>query len=1063
MALQSEDSESTNLNDLMNASRFEIPRTKFAYQQFNLQGDFSSDDENSIDFYRLSPGVPDTLRPIHQMFENKPISQPFKTFDTTIKQQPEFVELPPLIPEGITVYLANITSLLPGKSQNKKCNHSFQELKDSNAVEATRNIASFFNGQYIKYLNFDQRRHVHLKTIDINWCQGLKSYPSQTGSHGLRIFHYIGIGFPPPKDGKLCLMPNGLNDSDWKSINEIKHAFQTNIHFIIDSDKANSLSDYMLTNEKGFLTQKITAMFACGKNEVLHIPETLPNNIFSCILLNPVKALRQLIPNISSISDESLTMLINIFTDAIARETLDLQTFSTLFHETSLISSLWKHFILAQKLMKKFGITVHSIPHICDCSENPLWMQFSYALRCNGDNQLSRLTALYRQHFTMSEIMPPIAVRVFMSSLLKNQDVYEQIMIDIAGFMQKSPLNCSLMAPILEPGYITAHKISQERSFTGARAWNIIISGMLLVLPSFAKSIGTKIEGCAIMNQAKSPKTDDLCRKYLLSSVCVLTERQTHIIGFLGNETTISEYFPLLFNQQTSPETRMMLTALLRIIIMRSQAKPSSSGPVGIHIIAEMLMDDENALIRSLAVSILGFLLYSNAIDFNADVMRIALPAAVDGSFRVRKVFAAMLQRYVEYGGTISSLISYQQNESDDDQSQQRQNSQQNPISLTITDILERKIQSLDDALNEILSFLMNDPSDSVYEEAMSIPNVVQHLGSEITLENLKQVSETIQNLAHASLFSQNTKTHHMQQRYTDIILSNGGLELFEVLEAHENSGNISSLSFDRNHFACAYGSLSGTVVWGNDKWRPCNSPIISLYHVGGDCMACGSSSGYIYILKRGYDDPVDCFQPSFQHPSMISTIIAGDITSTNAFISTGNSEVVQWNLASLKPVGTLNFESDVVGCTVNNNEFVAYLKNNQIVSYDTRSFDLIRTIIPPFNHSSSVILGTHCDKLYISPDIGPCVIYDQGEVLQTIDFGKKLTDFVLHPTLDAGIEISDETIFIDGEFNKISLMNIPNAKAVKCCFDGDRPLAAIGNNDGTVSVWRIPKNNSSF
>ena len=1028
MSASSSQSDDSDTGDLPESNEFSGFRRSLRID-YSAVNQFSDDDFVQDD-YDLTPGIPNEMMYVTELFDKRQKSDVFKAFDEKMNFEKEVVEQQPFIYEGATVLMSAIASLLPAKSQIRKFIHTWQDLSIINSVEATRSIGSFFVSQYNKFGKWNEKQN-RGNPIEICWSAGSRPYTSPNGSQGLRVVHYIGLGFPPPSDGMICLKGNGFSPNDWVKFNDIKRGIQSSVHFILDCDKAASLAAYM-KGEKHYMQQRVTAMFSCGKNDTLHIPETIPQNIFSCILLDPIASVRHLMPHMSEISDRMLTMVIDLFTDTIAKDMIDPQTYATLFHSSQLASSLWKHFILAQRLMKQFGIVVHSLPELPDCSVHPLWQQFDYSLRCNGDVQLNVFMDLYNNHFLSHDIVPSKTVCAFISSLVKNDDVYEKVIQSISTFMLRSPYNCSLIVPFLEPKYIGSRRITQERSIDGARAWNIVISGMLLVNPGNAKSIASDIVGTTVMALVRSSETDDVIRKFLISAIIALSDAQTHIIGFLGNEDNIVGYFPLIFAPQTSPETRMMFAVLMRTILSRSQSKPSSTGPTGIHVIAEMLLKEDSAIIRALAVSILAFLMFSKSKEFNRSILNIALPAAIDGSYRVRRVFVTMLHRYIDFGGSIKS-----------------------DSPLSVPDILAGKVKDTEGVLSEITDLLASDPSDVVRDEAVEIqPERGDEEDDEISTEKLKQVSDEIQRTAHASLFTHSAKTEKLRQRYTDNTINSGGLELFEILPSKEDIGAITSIAFDRDHSSAVYGSINGTVVWGDDKWSACSSAVTDVHHMGGSCVAIGSSSGYVYILKRGHQKPVDCFHPCFSR-SGTKTLIAGSNKTNDAFICTGGNEVVQWDLASLKPISYTALSSPLVCCARNDNEYVASLCDGSVVEYDVRSMEVIRTITT-IKGKEPIRVGFHCDKLYCAAESGPFTFYEEDRIVSTSETWNRATDVILHPTIDAGIIVGDEISLVDSMSHKLATMNT-SSRGQCCCFDGERPLAAIGNDNGTVAIWRIP------
>jgi len=67
-----------------------------------------------------------------------------------------------------------------------------------------------------------------------------------------------------------------------------------------------------------------------------------------------------------------------VFAESIAIDTLPPATFQALFRRNAAVAVLWRRFLLAQRLMKMFGVHARYVPEIPDASEHVLWQQFDY-------------------------------------------------------------------------------------------------------------------------------------------------------------------------------------------------------------------------------------------------------------------------------------------------------------------------------------------------------------------------------------------------------------------------------------------------------------------------------------------------------------------------------------------------------------------------------------------------------------------------------------------------------------------------------------------------------------
>ena len=90
--------------------------------------------------------------------------------------------------------------------------------------------------------------------------------------------------------------------------------------------------------------------------------------------------------------------------------------------------------------------------------------------------------------------------------------------------------------------------------------------------------------------------------------------------------------------------------------------------------------------------------------------------------------------------------------------------------------------------------------------------------------------------------------------------------------------------------------------------------------------------------------------------------------------------------------------------------------------------------------------------------------IDDQGNLYLWNDFNKptffknigQLYDAILHPKLPYILKIEKYVTIININTNEETLIN-NDAHYTCSSFDGNRGLLAIGYDNGTVSIWRIP------
>ena len=145
-------------------------------------------------------------------------------------------------------------------------------------------------------------------------------------------------------------------------------------------------------------------MAACGRNELLPAHPDLPLDLFTACLTTPIKAalhwyvsqknLCQLVPGLTidllekipgQISDRrtmmgELNWIFTAITDTIAWNVLDSELFQKLFRQDLLVASLFRNFLLAERIIKSLDCTPVSHPALPPTHEHPLWQSWDLAL-----------------------------------------------------------------------------------------------------------------------------------------------------------------------------------------------------------------------------------------------------------------------------------------------------------------------------------------------------------------------------------------------------------------------------------------------------------------------------------------------------------------------------------------------------------------------------------------------------------------------------------------------------------------------------------------------------------
>ncbi|GFG29093.1 hypothetical protein Cfor_00263 [Coptotermes formosanus] len=142
---------------------------------------------------------------------------------------------------------------------------------------------------------------------------------------------------------------------------------------------------------------------ACAANQILPMNPDLPADIFTSCLTTPIKiALRwfvmqntsKLVPKISidlidkipgQLNDRrtmlgELNWIFTAITDTIAWNTLPRDLFQKLFRQDLLVASLFRNFLLAERIMRSYDCTPVSSPKLPPTYQHPMWQAWDLAL-----------------------------------------------------------------------------------------------------------------------------------------------------------------------------------------------------------------------------------------------------------------------------------------------------------------------------------------------------------------------------------------------------------------------------------------------------------------------------------------------------------------------------------------------------------------------------------------------------------------------------------------------------------------------------------------------------------
>ncbi|KDQ14024.1 hypothetical protein BOTBODRAFT_357949 [Botryobasidium botryosum FD-172 SS1] len=161
---------------------------------------------------------------------------------------------------------------------------------------------------------------------------------------------------------------------------------------------------------------KCIHLAACKADEILPMYPELPADLFTSCLTSPIEmALRYFVLHNQLPSNVTIDMVLQMpgdfkdrrtplgelnwifvaVTDTIAWTSFPRETFRTLFRQDLIVSSLFRNFLLAERIMRNYGCTPQSYPSLPATHTHPMWSSWDLAVEA-CINQLPGMLAQIR-------------------------------------------------------------------------------------------------------------------------------------------------------------------------------------------------------------------------------------------------------------------------------------------------------------------------------------------------------------------------------------------------------------------------------------------------------------------------------------------------------------------------------------------------------------------------------------------------------------------------------------------------------------------------------------------
>ena len=289
--------------------------------------------------------------------------------------------------------------------------------------KALEGIANQLQKQYERW----QPRARYKQSLDptVDEVKKLCTSLRRNSKHDRVLFHYNGHGVPKPTvNGELWVFNKSYTQYIPLSLYDLQQWMSAPSIYVYDCSNAGqiveSFSQFAVQRDREIDLnihpqdvvgeeilkpdyKRCIQLASCGKDEVLPMSPDLPADLFTACLTTPIRIALQwfikhnsgkLLPGVTlelleripgSLTDRrtmlgELNWIFTAVTDTIAWNVLPNRLFQELFRQDLLVASLFRNFLLADRIMRSYNCSCVSSPELPLTSHHPMWQAWDLAV-----------------------------------------------------------------------------------------------------------------------------------------------------------------------------------------------------------------------------------------------------------------------------------------------------------------------------------------------------------------------------------------------------------------------------------------------------------------------------------------------------------------------------------------------------------------------------------------------------------------------------------------------------------------------------------------------------------